>query len=147
MTGPLTDENGMIAGTAADVAAPAGWARRAAMQVLDALLLADGWDAQIIACASAIEAADKAATERERERCATLIDRHENGLAQIWRHKKSGGLYRIMNHVRIEASNAPAVAYMKVGGGPIWVRPQTEFDDGRFEKVEDAAIRMGPSHD
>lgn len=97
--------------------------------------------------ASAIEAADEAATERERERCAALLDRYENGLAQVWRHKKSGGLYRIINHVQIEATMTPAVTYMAIGGGTIWVRPLTEFNDGRFEKVEDAAIRKGGVND
>ena len=101
MTGPLTDENGMIAGTAADVAAPAGWARRAAMQVLDALLLADGWDAQIIACASAIEAADKAATER-----AAVVAEQFSQSAHIAYSMRSGDFPKI---ARIEDAIAAAI--------------------------------------
>lgn len=93
------------------------------------------WFEQANADRIAAEAALAAANERVRE-LEALLDRHENGLAQVWVHKKTGGLYRVINHVRIEADNTPAVAYMAVGGGPIWVRPLSEFNDGRFEKVD-----------
>ncbi len=61
MAGPLTDENGMIAGTVADVAAPAEWAMKAAVSAFDQPLPTDSI---MLSVASAIEAAANAATER-----------------------------------------------------------------------------------
>lgn len=45
-------------------------------------------------------------------------------------HRK-GGLYRVIGRGLIEASKAPAVIY-EAEDGTLWVRPETEFDDGRF---------------
>lgn len=56
-----------------------------------------------------------------------------------FRHVKTGGLYHIALLCRIEATNTPAVAYVSHKDGTVWVRPQDEFLDGRFEKVEGAA--------
>lgn len=58
--------------------------------------------------------------------------------AQIVRHLKTATLYRIVHTpdiCRIEATNEPAYAYQPKGfvEGPIWVRPQAEMEDGRFE--------------
>ena len=53
----------------------------------------------------------------------------------IWLHVKSGTQYVVMHPVMIENGLVPAVAYAKLGGdnGLVWVRPVTEFLDGRFE--------------
>lgn len=67
---------------------------------------------------------------------------------QLVTHVKTGGVYRIMHTpatCRLEASNEPAYAYQAVwivssrGGTidltdkPLWVRCQSEMEDGRFE--------------
>jgi hypothetical protein len=69
---------------------------------------------------------------------------------QLVKHIKTGGVYRIVHTpetCRLEAFNAPAYAYQAVwivssrGGQinltdkPLWVRGQTEMEDGRFEPV------------
>lgn len=63
---------------------------------------------------------------------------------EIVRHKKTGGLYVVVKRgARIEATNTPAVIYMglEIGHGDVpgswWVRPEVEFNDGRFESVTD----------
>jgi len=50
-----------------------------------------------------------------------------------WTHVKSGGQYIVLFPVVIESGLVPGVAYSKIGGdGLIWIRPITEFLDGRF---------------
>lgn len=47
------------------------------------------------------------------------------------RHKR-GGLYRLIARGRIEATLEPCAIYEGVGTGLVWVRPEAEFEDGRF---------------
>ena len=57
---------------------------------------------------------------------------------QLYRHLKTGHTYVVvLADCRIEATNAEAVAYRREDnpGGVVWVRPYTEFCDGRFEHV------------
>lgn len=56
-----------------------------------------------------------------------------------FRHKKTGGLYRVIAFGRTEATLDPVVIYQSVGTlePHVWVRPLTEWIDGRFEIVED----------
>lgn len=51
----------------------------------------------------------------------------------VWRHR-SGGLYRVVTTVIVEATLEPAVVYTKNGGDGVlkWCRPLSEFLDGRF---------------
>lgn len=51
------------------------------------------------------------------------------------RHLKSGGLYKILYLAKIEADLTPAVVYMGEDGS-VWVRPEDEFFDGRFQKID-----------
>jgi hypothetical protein len=55
-----------------------------------------------------------------------------------WQHVKSGGIYAVKQHVIIEATLEPAVVYYKRHADPAetWVRPASEFFDGRFVRVE-----------
>lgn len=56
--------------------------------------------------------------------------------APTHRHGKTGGLYRLVpGYVQIEATNTTAVCY-EAQDGTIWVRPATEFHDGRFATLE-----------
>lgn len=53
-----------------------------------------------------------------------------------WRHRK-GGLYQVRHHSAIiEATMMPAVVY-EAQDGTLWVRPQSEFYDGRFTALEE----------
>lgn len=57
------------------------------------------------------------------------------------RHKKTRGLYRIFidpSYAKIEATGEPAYGYCVEGDlqATLWIRPQSEMEDGRFEIVE-----------
>jgi hypothetical protein len=57
-----------------------------------------------------------------------------------WVEHKNGGIYRILHtptELRIEHDNVPAYAY--TDGKFIWVRPQSEMEDGRFVLIEGGA--------
>ncbi|MBD2653139.1 DUF1653 domain-containing protein [Synechocystis sp. FACHB-383] len=54
---------------------------------------------------------------------------------EIYRHKKSSGFYRIVGFGLIEATKTHSVIYESLEDGQVWVRPTTEFFDGRFEFV------------
>jgi len=50
-------------------------------------------------------------------------------------HRKTGGLYQVLySSAVIEKTMTPAVIYQG-RDGTVWVRPQTEFNDGRFEEL------------
>ncbi len=55
----------------------------------------------------------------------------------IYRHKKSGGLYVILERGLLESTKEPVIIYREVqkdgSYGEIWVRPMKDFFDGRFE--------------
>lgn len=54
----------------------------------------------------------------------------------LWKHRKSGGVYRIVGHALIENDVTPAIIYESLSGDAgLWVRPADEFQDGRFAKV------------
>ncbi len=57
---------------------------------------------------------------------------------QLVRHVKTGELYRIVytpTYCRLEANNEPAYAYRHATerNAPMWIRGQSEMEDGRFE--------------
>jgi hypothetical protein len=55
--------------------------------------------------------------------------------AHRYRHVKSGGTYKVVAHGKLEWSLAPVVIYEAEKDGTIWVRPEAEFFDGRFERI------------
>ncbi|MEO0861129.1 MAG: DUF1653 domain-containing protein [Pseudomonadota bacterium] len=56
--------------------------------------------------------------------------------SEIWQHKKSGGLYVVVERsAYIEADLTPAVVYRSLFDGAVWVRPAAEFFDGRFRNL------------
>lgn len=55
----------------------------------------------------------------------------------IYKHVKSGGDYSLLLNARIEATCEHVVVYRGVEQGDIWVRPASEFFDGRFTLVKD----------
>jgi hypothetical protein len=59
-----------------------------------------------------------------------------------YRHKVRGSTYRVL-HQAAKASSIiaaldgmPMVVYLCEADGVVWVRPATEFFDGRFEQIE-----------
>lgn len=54
----------------------------------------------------------------------------------LWKHKKTGHLYRIMGFVLIEKGLVPAVIYARHGELTQFIRPCDEFFDGRFRQVD-----------
>jgi hypothetical protein len=59
-----------------------------------------------------------------------------------WMHAKTGGLYSVVTYAMIEATLTPAVVYAGGNGyhadgqtWKIWVRPVSEFMDGRFVRL------------
>lgn len=78
------------------------------------------------------------------------MTRPKFSLGQRVRHVKTGRVYRIVDlpsRCRIEATGAPAYSYCLVGGADItlWVRPQSEMEDGRFEPAALGAIASSSS--
>lgn len=53
----------------------------------------------------------------------------------VWRHKKRGSLYTVMGSCHIEATQTLALLYYASADESWWVRPVSEFLDGRFERV------------
>lgn len=51
----------------------------------------------------------------------------------FYRHKKTGGIYRVQMLAAQEVDLETQVVYSDVETGMIWVRPAGEFFDGRFE--------------
>lgn len=77
---------------------------------------------------------------------AMLINRHirelHEALAQpvaaepeMWRHKKSGGVYEFLMSVVNEADQDIHVVYRSVETCVRWSRRSIEFYDGRFERL------------
>jgi hypothetical protein len=54
----------------------------------------------------------------------------------IWKHLKTGGLYRVLGECVIEDNWVPGIRYQNITGGYEIIRPKTEFYDGRFEHQE-----------
>lgn len=54
----------------------------------------------------------------------------------VWKHTK-GGEYEIVDFVLQEQTITPSVLYRSRKDGTLWVRPCTEFFDGRFTRIGD----------
>lgn len=56
--------------------------------------------------------------------------------SQVYRHTKTGGLYTVLaNNALLERSPEPQVVYRSLKDGQVWVRPWTEFYDGRYKCI------------
>lgn len=56
--------------------------------------------------------------------------------SMIYRHVMTGGLYVVLHwEAMIESSMDKDVIYQSLSSCTIWVRPKSEFMDGRFECV------------
>lgn len=62
----------------------------------------------------------------------------------IWRHKKTGGLYIILDEdAIIEKTLERATIYRSLSDNRTWIRPFEEFHDGRFEVLNSAEYKEG----
>ena len=56
-----------------------------------------------------------------------------------YKHIKTGGIYFVEDeHARIEAEGMDGelqVVYRSAETGCVWIRPKSEFFDGRFERI------------
>jgi hypothetical protein len=62
------------------------------------------------------------------------------GLREVYRHKKRGSCYMVLSTATLQTDTpltdmTELVVYV-AEDGRTWVRPQAEFFDGRFERVE-----------
>ena len=66
----------------------------------------------------------------------------ENGDVAIggyYKHLKTGGVYQVLLFATIEATMTEAVVYAARSGDGVvrrWIRPLSEFCDGRFASVD-----------
>lgn len=63
---------------------------------------------------------------------------------ELYRHKKTGGIYEVICNAHIEATLELAVVYRNTVTGERWVRPAAEFNDGRFERVTPPNTQVQP---
>lgn len=56
--------------------------------------------------------------------------------SEIYRHAKTGGHYKIVARGTIEATMTPCIVYQSLQDARVWVRPESEFMDGRFQKSQ-----------
>lgn len=67
-----------------------------------------------------------------------VIDPAQPAVGSIWRHLKSGHIYRVIACGLIESNIMPSVIYTNINpdSDPVsaanWVRPMVDFCDGRF---------------
>lgn len=58
-------------------------------------------------------------------------------VGSVWRHRKTGTKYVVLHVGMIESGLVPCVVYrLHMEPGVVWVRPVTEFVDGRFENLD-----------
>lgn len=74
--------------------------------------------------------------ESNQKRYAAMDDGQKFYRTQLVRHKKTRGIYTIIGYGKIEKDQTPVAIYEQLYEGSIWVRPISEFEDGRFELAE-----------
>jgi hypothetical protein len=57
----------------------------------------------------------------------------------VWRHVKRGSTYIVDGFCTIEATMERGVIYTSMTDERVWVRPVSEFTDGRFEPMDQQA--------
>ena len=57
-------------------------------------------------------------------------------MSELWQHRKSRGIYiQIVISTLEEDASTLMVVYKNVATGVTWVRPSSEFYDGRFRQL------------
>lgn len=69
-----------------------------------------------------------------------MIGLRQDGRYDIWRHRKSGGLYLVLSMGAMQESKQNPfdelfVIYRCLENGYTWIRNRQEFLDGRFEQI------------
>lgn len=54
---------------------------------------------------------------------------------EYYKHVKTSVVYKVICNALIEKTKELAVVYQNVSTSEYWVRPATEFNDGRFERI------------
>lgn len=67
-----------------------------------------------------------------------------------FRHIKTGGLYMMVGHGRIQAEEPlldmePVTIYRSAKDGSLWARHPDEFNDGRFESLSSLPVDAPPA--
>ena len=58
----------------------------------------------------------------------------------VWYHVKTGGLYKVLTYdAKYEHDLSRAVVYQAFKDNTVWIRPHSEFMDGRFIRLGDLA--------
>jgi hypothetical protein len=60
---------------------------------------------------------------------------HETGKTGRYMHKKTGGIYSVICQAHHEKTGELCVVYFNEKTGDRWIRPVSEFNDGRFEPI------------
>ncbi len=72
---------------------------------------------------------------RQQLRATMRVDAYAQMLPEIYRHKKTGGIYGVLCNATRESDGVLLVVYRNLDTGERWARPADEFNDGRFERV------------
>lgn len=70
-----------------------------------------------------------------------VIDPAQPAVGSIWRHLKSGHIYRVIACGLVESNLTPSVIYTNINpdSDPLsaanWIRPMVDFRDGRFALI------------
>lgn len=65
-----------------------------------------------------------------------VLPGEKSRVLNLWRHKKSGKVVAVLdNDLLIEKNAERAVLYQELWDSRKWVRPFSEFHDGRFESL------------
>lgn len=76
---------------------------------------------------------------RERDEIAfppTLNERLRFSGIEMYRHKKTGGIYEVICNATRESDGALMVVYRNTETGERWIMDSDEFVGGKFERVE-----------
>ena len=63
-------------------------------------------------------------------------------MKKFFKHLKTQTVYEVVAEGRMEATRERAVIYQRLLTGEIWVRPASEFYDGRFMALNDEQARV-----
>jgi hypothetical protein len=66
--------------------------------------------------------------------CELEIDRdYKFASGALLKHRKTGGMYRVLYHATMESDLKPYYVYAKDSDREqVWLRPKAETEDGRF---------------
>lgn len=62
--------------------------------------------------------------------------KQEVPVGSLWKHKKTSTIYTVKDIAILESDLSLVLSYKELGASKVhWIRPLSEFLDGRFEKV------------